>query len=115
MKHEIFTVYDSKAEAYIAPFFLPMVGQAKRTFGECCNSSDHAFGRSPQDYTLFHLGNFDDANSKIDASATGTGNAISLGNGLEYVTPLSFTPPMSPDGNKIEKRNGSSVQSSPEG
>lgn len=70
MKLEIFSVYDSKAQAYLPPFFLPMVGQATRIFQNCANDSAHQFGANPGDYTLFHLGDFDDDSAKISLKAT---------------------------------------------
>ncbi len=78
--HQImFTIYDSKAEAYLPPFFLPTEGMAARTFQECCNSADHQFGKHPHDYTLFKLGTFDDKTANIETERQ------TLGNGLEYV------------------------------
>lgn len=65
MKLEIFTVYDSKAKAYLPPFFLPMVGQATRVFQNAANDPTHSFGANPGDYTLFHIGVFDDDNGTI--------------------------------------------------
>ena len=56
MKHNIFSVYDEKAQAFLPPFFLPEVGMATRIFGDCVNSDEHQFGKHPTDYTLFHLG-----------------------------------------------------------
>lgn len=70
MKLEIFAVYDSKAQAYLPPFFLPMLGQATRIFQNCANDTTHAFGANPGDYTLFHLGDFDDDSAKITVKNT---------------------------------------------
>lgn len=80
MKLEIFCVYDSKATAYLPPFFLPMMGQATRIFQNCANDDSHAFGANPGDYTLFHLGHFDDNNAKITKLPT----PASLGLAQEY-------------------------------
>ncbi len=60
MNHRIFVVFDSKASAYLPPFFMPEAGQAVRVFSDMCNSPDHAFGKHPEDYTLFEIGTFDD-------------------------------------------------------
>lgn len=65
MKFRIFAIFDAKAKAYLPPFTLPEVGQAVRTFVNCVNSPDHAFGRNPEDYTLFELGSFDVASGKL--------------------------------------------------
>ncbi len=70
MKLEIFSVFDSKAQAFLPPFFLPMLGQATRVFQNAANDEGHAFGKNPSDYTLFHLGSFDDETAKITTKIT---------------------------------------------
>ena len=65
MKLNVYSVYDSKAEAFLPPFFLPMEGQALRIFQNTANNKDHDFGRNPMDYTLFKLGEFDDDNGLL--------------------------------------------------
>jgi len=70
MKLHIFTVYDSKAQAYLPPFFLPNTAIATRTFTNAANDKGHAFGANPADYTLFHVGHFDDDTAKIVSKAT---------------------------------------------
>jgi hypothetical protein len=56
---KIFTVLDAKADAYITPFFLPQIEQAVRTFGMSCSDEGHTFGCYPQDFQLYHVGDFD--------------------------------------------------------
>lgn len=82
MQQLIFTIYDQKAEAYIPPFFLPTIGMAKRSFSECVNSESHQFGKFPEDYTLFLVGNFDDNNAEFNVHAP-----KSQGNGVEFINP----------------------------
>lgn len=60
MKLCVFSVYDSAAKAYIAPFVLPMVQMGHRVFWECANAPDHMFCKHPQDYSLYHVADFDD-------------------------------------------------------
>lgn len=36
----IFAIYDSKAKAYLTPFFLPKYEMAVRTFKDCVNSKN---------------------------------------------------------------------------
>lgn len=55
----IFSVYDSKAEAFIQPFFSQTIGTALRDFGRAANDAQHQFHQHAGDYTLFHLGSFD--------------------------------------------------------
>jgi hypothetical protein len=70
MKLEIFSVYDSKAAAYLPPFYLPQIGMATRIFQNCANDKGHQFGANPGDYALFHLGQFDDNSAIIETKPT---------------------------------------------
>lgn len=65
MIQNIFSVYDSKAEAYLPPFFLHTTGMAQRIFSDCANDPEHPWGKNPADYTLFKLGSFNDATAHI--------------------------------------------------
>jgi len=88
MQHKIFTVFDGKSEAYLQPFFLQTSGQAIRAFSDCVNDANHQFGRHPEDYTLFELGGYDDANSQFTIYET----PVSLGKGIEVYKELSGLP-----------------------
>ncbi len=82
MKHLIFSIYDEKAKAYLPPFFLPEKGMAIRTFSDCVNDADHAFGRHPHDYTLFYLGEWLDHDGVLDIC-----QRVVVGNGVEFLEP----------------------------
>lgn len=56
----IYTVYDSKAEVYLAPFFMRAKGEAIRAFVDMANDSKTQIGAHPEDFTLFEIGTFDD-------------------------------------------------------
>lgn len=60
-----FSVYDSKAQAYFAPFFFPHLGQAIRAFMELANDQSTQVGRHPADFHLIELGEFDDATGTL--------------------------------------------------
>ena len=66
MIHRVFSVYDSKAEAFLLPIHLPTVGMALRAVGDCVNDPSHQFGQHPEDYALFSLGQYDDANARYE-------------------------------------------------
>ncbi len=53
------TVYDVKAEMYLEPFWAPTIEFAIRGFREAVNTPGHQFAKWPEDYTLFHIGTFD--------------------------------------------------------
>ncbi len=69
MKLKIFTVYDTKALAYLPPFFLPNELMAKRVFGDMADDINHQFGKHPEDYSLYEMGDFDDGKAKFEISA----------------------------------------------
>jgi len=81
MKHEMFSIFDVKAQAYLPPFVLPSEAMAIRVFGDCVNSNDHQFAKHPGDYTLFKLGTFDDSVCVVSC----TPGAVKVVNGLEVV------------------------------
>lgn len=57
----LFTVYDSKAEGYLQPFFAMTEAVALRMFSTAVGDPDHDFHRHAEDYTLFCIGEFDQA------------------------------------------------------
>jgi len=81
MIHKLFTIHDAAAQAYLAPFVLHAEGIAIRTFTDCINDPDHAFGRHPKDYTLMVIAEFDDSTGLIKPYQS----QKPLGNGLSFV------------------------------
>lgn len=67
MRHRVFSIFDSKAVAYLPPFACPERGMAQRTFSDAVADSKHSFGIHPEDYTLFEIGFFDDNSGVISA------------------------------------------------
>lgn len=53
-----FSVFDKKAEAFLTPFFLPTQGVAERSFQQCIEDQNHQFSLNPEDYILYHHGEF---------------------------------------------------------
>lgn len=104
MIQKIFAIYDEAARAYLVPFFLPEIGMATRTFGDCINSKTHQFGQHPDHYTLFCLGTFDDSVAKMDLEQA----PQSIGNGVEFIN-LDLAPEQG-NGKKPEISHESSVQ-----
>lgn len=82
MIHKIYSIHDSKADAYLPPFFLHADGMATRSFQDCITDPEHAFGKHPQDYTLFNIGTFNDKTSELEYFSP----IKNLGNGVEYIT-----------------------------
>ena len=55
----MFSVFDSKAEAFLPPMFFPTRGVAIRAFSQAAADGEHDFCKYPDDYSLFELGSFD--------------------------------------------------------
>jgi len=86
MNQNIFTIFDSKAKAYLTPFFLHADGMAIRVFTDCVNDKNHQFGKHPEDYILFNIGSWSDDKAKFKTSIP-----IALATGIELVNPLLGT------------------------
>ncbi len=56
---ELFAVRDAAAERYIDPFSAPTADVALRNFKYECEREGSQFGSFPEDYALYHVGNFD--------------------------------------------------------
>lgn len=80
MKIEIFTILDEIALAYIPPFFQATREVAQRSFMIAVNDRDSTFAKSPKDYTLFHIGTFDDENATVEMLPI----KVNLGTGLQF-------------------------------
>lgn len=68
MKYPAFSVYDTAAEAYLTPFFLPQPAMAERVFRQMVNDPTHQFSQAPSDYTLFCVGEWDDQEGLIQGA-----------------------------------------------
>lgn len=55
-----FSILDTKADSFSAPFFLSTTGQAVRAFKDLANDGQSTINRHPSDYRLFCIGTFDD-------------------------------------------------------
>ncbi len=75
-----FTVYDSKAEAWLDPFYALATGAAIRMFETASNQPDHDFNKYAADYTLFEIGTFDPQTGEetILPAKLNLGNALTL-------------------------------------
>lgn len=77
---KIYSVYDSKVEAYLRPFFCRSKGEALRSFIDAVSDAQSPFFKYPGDFTLFEIGEFDDLSGRIKAHLA----LINLGNALEF-------------------------------
>lgn len=56
---KVFAIYDSKIEAFQAPFYARRVGEAERFLTDSVNDPNTSYSKYPEDFTLFELGSFD--------------------------------------------------------
>lgn len=72
MQKKIYSIRDSKGELYNQPFFLNTHGEAERTFRSLANDPKSMVGMYPEDYDLFHIGEFDDSTGVLTPLPTPT-------------------------------------------
>lgn len=65
MKTSIFSVFDSKLAVYNTPFFMQREQAAIRSFTDAVNDPQTTLNKHPEDYTLFHIGDFDDDTGEL--------------------------------------------------
>lgn len=80
MKVKIYSVFDSKAGAFMLPQFYQTPGIAERAFTEACNTKDTPFYKYPEDFTMFELGVFDDEGATFELHNT----PISMGIAVQF-------------------------------
>lgn len=64
---QVVSVYDVAVSAYNRPFFVPTLGAAVRSFEDECTraSGDNPIYNHPSDFSLFHLGTFDEESGRF--------------------------------------------------
>ena len=70
MKVKVFTIRDDKMEQYNQPFFVQTIGAAEREFTDLANNPDQPISRHAEDYTLFLLGEYNQADGSIEMEPT---------------------------------------------
>jgi len=66
MKVCIYSIYDTKAQSYLPPFFLQNDALAIRLIKNTVTNPEHQFSQNAEDYVLFKLGAFDDSSAKME-------------------------------------------------
>lgn len=69
MKYQIFTVKDLAVGAFGRPMFMQSSGQALRSFSDEVNraADDNQMFKHPEDFSLFHLGSWDEETGVFDS------------------------------------------------
>lgn len=81
MKLEIFDIFDSATASYHRPFFMLSKTEAIRAFIDIINDEKSAIHKHPEDFTLFHLGTFNQETAEFTFPPSPT----SLGKAIEFL------------------------------
>lgn len=81
MKVNIYAIYDSKAKAYLQPWFAPNSATAFRNIEKAMRNPQSPFVDFPADFNLFELGVFDDESGIIETHSAPQNH----GNFLQFV------------------------------
>lgn len=65
MKLQIFSVLDTAAQIFSQPFYMHNEATALRVVKNCVNNPEHNYSLNPEDYNLYHMGEFDDTTGTI--------------------------------------------------
>lgn len=84
MIYKIFSVWDAKTTAYMQPFFSSTIGSGIRAFIDASQDPGTMLAKHPEDFSLQHIGEFDDATGVCTACSP-----VSLGSGSDYQEPKS--------------------------
>ena len=67
---KVFSIFDSKTNAFFPPICMKTVGEVERALTGHCNDPEHNFCKYAEDYTLFELGSWNDENGKYSLLPT---------------------------------------------
>lgn len=83
----MYTVYDSKTEAYLQPFFMQSRGAAVRAWVDTIQDNKSQFSKHPSDFTLFEVGEWNETSCEFNIYK----NILSLGTALEMISKDKLT------------------------
>lgn len=61
-------VRDRALDAFMQPLFVPAIGLAVRSFSDEVNRGESPMCAHPEDYDLYHIGQYDDSRGQLMAS-----------------------------------------------
>jgi len=68
---QMYAVLDTKGAYYTVPHFQPRDEMAVRSFRDAIANPQVEMSRHPEDYNLYHVGAFNDADGSLIPNATG--------------------------------------------
>jgi len=78
--HKLFSVFDSKAKAWLPPFVAPNAAVAIRSFEAAANQAGHDFNRFAPDFVLFEIGAWSESEGQVQDVVK-----VSLGVAVEFL------------------------------
>lgn len=66
MRQQIYAIRDTKGEMYNQPWFCLTHGEAERNFHQIVSDPNSKLSKYPEDFDLYHIGQFDVLTGKID-------------------------------------------------
>lgn len=67
MKTKMYSVFDTKAECFGTPFFMPNRAMAERAFSDLAKDPKTLVSRHPNDFILYEIGEYDDATAVTES------------------------------------------------
>lgn len=61
----VFAIYDAQTKLYMRPFYARTLGEAERSFRLAVENPDSDWAKTPADFSLFRVGEFDDESGKL--------------------------------------------------
>lgn len=62
---QIYSLQDQRANIFHPPFFVRSHGEAERTIQQVVNDPKTQVAQYPEDFNLYHIGEYDDGTGKI--------------------------------------------------
>lgn len=67
MKLSAYSLRDTKAEVFAAPFFVPNDAIAIRLLSQLVTDTRNDLGKYPQDFMLYRIGTYDTESAKLES------------------------------------------------
>lgn len=83
----VFVIRDEALKAFNSPVYFPTVDAARRSFGDAV-AKDEGFRSHPADYSLFHIGTYNDETARIEQFAI----PVRIATATDYVQPIMEKP-----------------------
>ncbi|AXL14416.1 nonstructural protein [Microviridae sp.] len=68
MQQQIYSIYDTKLQAFFSPFTAQNNDVARRNFQDLANDQNSRIAQHPTDYQLIQIGQWNDSTGEIQAT-----------------------------------------------